>query len=55
MTCPICKKEANSFVQCRIKKALVCMSCCWSCIYMKQKETSIPKCKAATLDELVEE
>lgn len=54
MTCPKCYKEAHSFVNCPIKKKPVCMSCCWNCTYMKQKNTSTPKCKAVPLDDLVE-
>ena len=55
MTCPKCKKEAHSFVHCPIKKNPVCMTCCWNCDHMKRKDTSIPKCYAKPLEDIVEE
>lgn len=55
MTCPTCKKTNSSFVNCPLKNAPVCMTCCWNCPHMSQKDTSIPKCRAIPLDKLVED
>lgn len=55
MTCPKCKKEAHSFVNCPLKKALVCMTCCYTCKHMKFKETSTPKCSAVPIEQMVDE